>query len=276
MDRARVLRVLIAGQRNTFHHVLATCIRRCGYEVVELTPEMMMGVEELEGDVLLYDIDEPQRVARLIHWQDMTWPLYYRENYWPKVQFIIALSCESVSRAELEGLGAIALLQKATAVNHLPRYLRVLQQLLNAERRPVACERAERLRVLVVDDQTDITNTVGEFLQEEAGYEVQVASNGLDALECWVAWRPHCIVTDLLMPLTNGYQVIRCLDSSAVSTMPAFVVMSALPQLDVPVKRPYLEGKVVMYVDKPFRLERLLTAVEQALHGGMVGTGPLA
>ena len=133
--------------------------------------------------------------------------------------------------------------------------------------RPTPYEQGERLRVLVVDDQADITNTVGEFLQEEAGYEVQMASNGLDALERWVAWRPHCIVTDLLMPLTNGYQVIRCLDSSAVPAMPAFVVMSALPQLDVPVKRPYLEGKVVMYVDKPFRLERLLTAVEQALHG---------
>jgi len=48
--------------------------------------------------------------------------------------------------------------------------------------------------------------------------------------------------------------------------LPAFVVMSALTQVEAPVKRSYLEGKKVAYINKPFQIDYLLTTINQVLH----------
>ena len=70
----------------------------------------------------------------------------------------------------------------------------------------------------------------------------------------------------------NGYQVMRCLAASPLQTMPtAFVIMSALAQLEVPVDRSYLRGKEVAYVNKPFSINHLLTAIEQVCDVGGQG-----
>jgi CheY-like chemotaxis protein len=70
-------------------------------------------------------------------------------------------------------------------------------------------------------------------------------------------------VTDLIMPWMNGYQVMRCL-AGTLCTMPGFVVMSALNQREMPGDRSYLAGRAIEYIDKPFQLDHLLTAVERA------------
>ncbi len=69
------------------------------------------------------------------------------------------------------------------------------------------------------------------------------------------------------MPLMNGYQVMRCLSINALYAFPAFVVMSALTHLEVPVDRSYLEGKAITYVDKPFHIDHLLTTIKQVCAG---------
>jgi CheY-like chemotaxis protein len=121
----------------------------------------------------------------------------------------------------------------------------------------------DKLRILVVDDDVTIANVVRDILNFESRYEVAVAYDGLEALEQSFRWKPHCIVTDLIMPWMNGYQVIHCLAASSLQKMPSFVIMSALAQLEVPVNRSYLRGKVVAYVNKPFSIDHLLTAIEQ-------------
>ena len=119
-------------------------------------------------------------------------------------------------------------------------------------------------RILVVDDDIAIANAVQQCLIFESGYEVAVAYDGLAALEQCLDWRPDCIVTDLIMPWMNGYQVMRCLNAVSLQTMPAFVIMSALNQFEVPWNRSYMRGNVVEYVDKPFNVDRLLSAIKQA------------
>ena len=88
------------------------------------------------------------------------------------------------------------------------------------------------MRVLVVDDDAEIAQAVQQCLREELHCDVAVAHNGLKALER-LDWHPRCVVTDLIMPWMNGYQVIRCLVGS-LCTVPGFVVMSALHQCEMP------------------------------------------
>jgi len=67
------------------------------------------------------------------------------------------------------------------------------------------------------------------------------------------------------MPWMNGFQVMRSLSVAISRHMPVFVVMSALTQDELPVNRAYLQGKVVVFVNKPFHIDHLLDAVKQAL-----------
>ena len=231
------------------------------------------GASEVEGDVLLYDLDESLRISTLTRGRDMptlnmSLPSGFagedvkscREQL-PRARLTIALSSFSVSRTTLERIGAVALLQKPFEMSRLQHYLRVLRGLLLEGEETQ--QLSDKLRILVVDDNVTIANVVRDSLNFESRYEVAVAYDGLEALEQSFRWKPHCIVTDLIMPWMNGYQVIHCLAASSLQKMPSFVIMSALAQLEVPVNRSYLRGKVVAYVNKPFSLDHLLTAIEQ-------------
>ena len=66
----------------------------------------------------------------------------------------------------------------------------------------------ERAKILVVDDQPDIVETISFCLQQE-GHEVLTASDGEQALEIARAEKPEMMILDVMMPRENGYQVAR-------------------------------------------------------------------
>jgi twitching motility two-component system response regulator PilH len=267
------LRLLIIGQQDSFEHILTTNIQNWGHDVQVLPVSSTMRETQAEGDILLYDLDEAHHLSAITKRAPLPAkeilalsPLLGNENntdqiQWPRVRFTIALSSRSVSRSMLEQIGAVALLQKPFEMGRLQRYLRVLQRLLLEPEttQPVG----EKRRILVVDDDVAIASAVQQCLIGESGYQVAVAYDGLEALEQCLDWRPDCIVTDLIMPWMNGYQVMRCLNAVSLQNTPAFVIMSALNQFEVPWNRPYMRSNVVEYVDKPFNVDRLLSAIEQ-------------
>jgi two-component system phosphate regulon response regulator PhoB len=63
-------------------------------------------------------------------------------------------------------------------------------------------------RVLVVDDEPDITGLVAYHLAR-AGYRVSTASNGTEALRAAREERPDAVVLDLMLPGTSGYDVLQ-------------------------------------------------------------------
>lgn len=61
-----------------------------------------------------------------------------------------------------------------------------------------------RKRVLVVDDDDSIRETV-ELALEDEGYYVQTAPNGKAALELMQGWQPDVILLDMKMPVMDGW-----------------------------------------------------------------------
>jgi DNA-binding response OmpR family regulator len=61
-------------------------------------------------------------------------------------------------------------------------------------------------RVLVADDDTNITDVCRRYLERE-GYLVITAKDGLEALELWRSQTPNLIVLDLMMPHKSGWEV---------------------------------------------------------------------
>src|SRR5690242_18412961 len=83
------------------------------------------------------------------------------------------------------------------------------------------------IRVLVVDDQADMVVLLSLGLAK-LGYEVDVALDGLTALEKAVAFRPHIVVVDLVLPIIDGWELAERLRSNAVFRRPRLVALSGL------------------------------------------------
>ena len=80
--------------------------------------------------------------------------------------------------------------------------------------------------VLIVEDDHDLRNAMAELLQGE-GYQFILAENGLEALDVLGKLRPSLVLTDLLMPVMNGVELIRRLRSDATWRDLPIVVMTA-------------------------------------------------
>ena len=74
-----------------------------------------------------------------------------------------------------------------------------------------------RPRILVVDDEKLIANTLTEIL-EGAGYHVAVAYDGWSALEIAVRFLPEYLLSDILMPRMNGVELAIAIQKMYPST----------------------------------------------------------
>lgn len=69
-------------------------------------------------------------------------------------------------------------------------------------------------RILVVDDEVPIQELI-KFNLEQAGFEVEIADNGIAALEMFEANKPDLIVLDLMLPGKDGYDVCKAIRKPA-------------------------------------------------------------
>ncbi|HET7788254.1 MAG TPA: response regulator [Myxococcales bacterium] len=121
--------------------------------------------------------------------------------------------------------------------------------------------------VLLVDDDPDIRDSVGECLRDE-GYEVHTAGNGQEALDrLSYGLRPSVILLDLMMPVLNGFEVLQ-----ALRDRPDW---QGIPVVIVSANRGYeaedMRG-VFDILRKPVPLEQMLDAIERALAAGTLAS----
>jgi CheY-like chemotaxis protein len=116
--------------------------------------------------------------------------------------------------------------------------------------------------IVVVDDDTDLRETIGELLQEE-GYDARLFENGRSALQFLrEGGEPGLILLDLMMPEMNGWQFREeQLRDERLKGIPV-VVMTASRGLDgAPIS-----VQEILY--KPIGLGQLIEAVQRnALDG---------
>ena len=119
---------------------------------------------------------------------------------------------------------------------------------------------AERTRVLVVDDESNITDLVATVLRYE-GFEVQTAATGRDALKAVTAFRPALVVLDIMLPDLDGFEVQRQLADNS-GKIPV-VFLTAKDGTEDKVRG--LTMGADDYVTKPFSLEELVARVRAVL-----------
>jgi CheY-like chemotaxis protein len=86
--------------------------------------------------------------------------------------------------------------------------------------------RKTSVRVLLVDDVEDNRTYLVDFLRDR-GFQVEVADNGISALQQVSEQIPDIILLDIHMPVMNGVNVLRCLRAMPETRELPVIAMSA-------------------------------------------------
>jgi CheY-like chemotaxis protein len=114
--------------------------------------------------------------------------------------------------------------------------------------------------VLVVDDEVGIAHLLSDVLSDE-GHRVVVAANGHEALKRAEQERPDLVLTDFMMPVMDGAQLIKALaEHPDLKSVPIFL-MSSAPEAALHDK---CSGYAV-FIRKPFMIYDVVDHVTRAL-----------
>ncbi|WP_072689625.1 response regulator transcription factor [Rhodococcus marinonascens] len=116
------------------------------------------------------------------------------------------------------------------------------------------------MRILVVDDDRAVRESLRRSLSFN-GYSVELAVDGIDALEKLAATRPDALVLDVMMPRLDGLEVCRRLRSIG-DDLP-ILVLTARDSVSERVSG--LDAGADDYLPKPFALEELLARLRALL-----------
>lgn len=103
--------------------------------------------------------------------------------------------------------------------------------------------------ILVVEDELDVATMIGTVLEDE-GYEVILARQGREALDILAARRPDLVVSDLMMPVMDGYALC-----AAMQVNPEW---RSIPLVLVSAGAPPPDSGYTRFLPKPFAIDALL------------------
>ncbi len=123
-------------------------------------------------------------------------------------------------------------------------------------------KKTKSARILVIDDEAEITEIVETFLKD-AGYQVMIENSSVMGIERAKNFKPDLILLDIMMPFMDGYEVCDELKKNKeTENIPVIFLTGKDAKSD--------EGRSFrvggdMYIKKPFSCDRLLEIVRIVL-----------
>lgn len=114
--------------------------------------------------------------------------------------------------------------------------------------------------ILVVDDEKHIVNILSELLQKW-GYNPVKATSGKEALEKFSEMPIDLVITDMVMPEMDGFELINKILASRPNTI--ILILTGYPSFDSAVQS--IRGGAFDYLPKPINAEELKMKIERCL-----------
>ena len=122
----------------------------------------------------------------------------------------------------------------------------------------------EKIQILVVDDNVDITTLIAIHLSEE-GFGLSVRNDGDSAVDLLESMKIDLLLLDVTMPGKSGFDVleeIKKLKNTENIDIPVIMVTAKSELADIDRA---LELGATAYIVKPFRVELLLSKIHEVL-----------
>ncbi|GBE17965.1 DNA-binding response regulator MtrA [archaeon BMS3Abin16] len=118
-------------------------------------------------------------------------------------------------------------------------------------------------KIMVIDDDSDMLEAM-RFLLESEGFEVITACGGAEGLETLKSVRPDYIFLDIMMPVMNGWDVLREIKNDEGLMDIPVSMLTVKPLTKEMLSNDDIKG-IVDYVTKPFTKEDVMETLNQIL-----------
>lgn len=119
----------------------------------------------------------------------------------------------------------------------------------------------EKKRILVIDDESIVRISCKKILSPE-GFDVELASDGYEAIELIKKQTYDIIITDLKMPKMDGLEVLEWIKKNSPSSKVIVITGFSTPEI---AEKAIATG-ATRYLEKPFTPETLLSAVQSVIN----------
>ncbi len=116
--------------------------------------------------------------------------------------------------------------------------------------------------ILLIEDHLEILENTAEFLELD-GFQVNCATNGLEGLEMVSRIKPDLIISDILMPEMDGYELLKKINRDPQTSSIPFIFLTAKAEKSD--RQLGLEMGADDYLTKPFRCSDLLNTIHHCL-----------
>jgi DNA-binding NtrC family response regulator len=120
---------------------------------------------------------------------------------------------------------------------------------------------SHKIKIIVIDDEALIAETVVEILRQE-GFEAAAVSNGFSAIELARDWKPDVVLSDVIMPGINGIDAgIKIHEVAPKCKVILFSGQAATVDL---LEEARLQGYEFQILAKPIKPEQFVSAIRGA------------
>ncbi|MTJ51254.1 response regulator transcription factor [Anabaena sp. UHCC 0253] len=123
------------------------------------------------------------------------------------------------------------------------------------------------LTILIADDDLGTRLSISDYL-DLSGYNVITADDGVDALAMVEKCRPDLMVTDIMMPRMNGYELVRRVRQQSAFRLLPVILLTARTKTQERILG-YQSG-CDLYLPKPFELEEIAAAIRNLLERSQI------
>ena len=117
-------------------------------------------------------------------------------------------------------------------------------------------------RILVVDDESDVTELL-EYKLEQEGYRVATLNDPLACIAKVREFEPELVLLDVMMPELSGIQLGRIIRADPITKEIPIIFLSARGEVEDRIKG--LEAGAEDYISKPFNTNELLIRISKML-----------
>jgi two-component system, OmpR family, response regulator VicR len=116
------------------------------------------------------------------------------------------------------------------------------------------------MKILIVDDDDIMLQLVAHQLRYLGEYEVVATNNGKSAIKLAEKHQPDMIITDLLMPIASGSELVEYVRETL--KLNTFIIVVSAIGLDK-VRQEALEMGANKFMTKPFDLKQLMACIQE-------------
>ena len=124
-------------------------------------------------------------------------------------------------------------------------------------------ESASLPKILIVDDDVALLETLWDALSSQQRYKVEVAQDGYEGLIKMGSFAPHLLILDIRMPGLNGFQVCKRVKSDPATKATRILAISG--HGGATSRQEILEAGADEFLEKPITLDELTAAVARLL-----------